>query len=264
MRTTLLLSTLLIPSIIHAQLTAGEVPLGTTTYDPGIALSLATQFTQDSADIELDCDDFADVRVWLHRGAPELDAPNIAELHFVDSDIEVCMNTEPGFGQRPKYHAFGEALDCSGDFVWEVVDPIILGNFGGFLGTGPWSIDSSYIAYRRGSEMGWMLLSFDLDGNPGVDLQVHELLPLCQISTSISEVGQESAVIHPNPTNGAPLQMRATQPNRNIQVLDVTGKILADYAGNTRTIDAPEVPGIYFARVIGFDGDVTISRFVRY
>jgi hypothetical protein len=264
MRNTLLFLITLIPAISHAQLTAGEVPPGATTYDPGIDLSIAAPFTEDSADIELDCDDFADLRAWLHRGAPEIDAPHIAALHFIDNDIEVCMDLQTGFGQRPKYHAFGEALDCSGNYSWQLVDPIILGDLGGFLGTGPEMIDSMYIAFRRGAEIGWMLLSFDLNQDPDLDLEIHELLPLCQIPTSMDERGAKLVVIHPNPSNGGPIQLRVADPIRTIEVIDATGKIIAEYPDGTRSVDAPDVPGVYFARIIDDDGHISVSRFIRY
>ena len=264
MRTILLLFIGLIPAISHAQLTAGEVPPGATTYSPGIELSLAAPFTEDSADIELDCDDFADVRAWLHRGAPEIDAPHIAELHFIDMDIEVCMDMGSGFGQRPKYHAFGEALDCSGNFAWQVVDPIILGDLGGFLGTGPEMIDSMYIAFRRGAEIGWMLLSFDLNLDPDLDLQIYELMPLCQIPTSVVESEAGLIMIHPNPSNGGPIHLQSADPIRNIQVVDATGKVILEHPAGTRSIDAPDVPGVYFARITDRDGRVSVSRLIRY
>ena len=264
MRKTLFFFTFLAPAILHAQLTAGEVPPGAISYSPGIELSIITPFTQDSAEIELDCDDSFDLRVWLDRGAPEIDAPNVAALHFIDNDIEVCMDLQTGFAQRPKYHAFGEALDCSGNYSWQITDLITLGDFGGFLATGPMTIDSLYIAIRRGTETGWIQLSFDVTGNPDVGLQVHELLPFCQIPTSIDAIEQQGFMIHPNPTNGGPVTVQGHTSIRSIQVLDATGKILSEHTGTTGTIDAPARPGIYFARVIGFDGSVAVSRFVRY
>ncbi len=264
MRKTLFFFTLLTPVILHAQLTAGGVPPGATTYDPGIELSLAAPFTEDSADIELDCDDFADVRTWLHRGAPEIDAPHIAALHFIDSDIEVCMDLQTGFGQRPKYHAFGESLDCSGNYSWQLVDPVILGDLGGFLGTGPEIIDSMYITFRRGAEIGWMLLSFDLNSDPDLDLQIHELLPLCQIPTSIDESEAGLGMIHPNPSIGGPIHFNYGVPIRHMDVVDATGKVIAEYPGGTRSIDAPDVPGVYFARITDRVGRVSVSRFIRY
>ena len=264
MKQLLLFIPLLFPAIIHAQLTAGEVPPGTTTYDPGIALSLATQFTQDSAAIELDCDDFADLRAWLSRGAPQIDAPNVAALYFVDSDIEVCMDLQAGFAQRPKYHAFGESLDCGGNYSWQITDPIALGDFGGFLATGPQTIDSLYIALRRGTEIGWMQLSFNVSEDPAVSLQVHQILPLCQISTSIDVIEQEGFMIHPNPSNGGPIQVSYEDAIRNMEVVDPTGKVIAEYPGGTRSIDAPDVPGVYFARIIDRDGRMSVYRFIRY
>jgi len=120
---------------MHAQLSAGEVPDGSIAYEVNIDLFLDLAFTSDTADLELDCDDFMDARAMLFRGAPEIDAPHVASLQFVDDDIEVCMDMSPStnFQLRPKYYAFGEVLDCSGDFDWQVADQLVLGDIGGFM-----------------------------------------------------------------------------------------------------------------------------------
>jgi hypothetical protein len=265
MRTILIPLLLLIPPTLHAQLTAGGVPPGTTSYAPGIALSLDSAFTQDSADIELDCDDFMDVQAVLYRGAPEIDGPNSAALHFVDTDIEVCMDMASGIQQRPRYYNFGEVLECTGGFSWQVADELILGDFGGFGSIGPIVIDSLYIAYRRGSEMGWMLLSFDVNGNPDVELRIHELLPLCQGPTSVAGHGSPPRpVLFPNPSNGAPIEVRDADPLRSIELVDASGRTLVHYAGPVRTIEAPDVPGVYCVRTQHTDGQWSVTRLVRY
>lgn len=265
MRATLPLVLLFLPSApMYAQLTAGEVPAGSVAYDVGINLMVSQQFASDTADIELDCDDFRDAQAVLMRGAPEVDAPHLASLHFTDEDMEVCMDMAPSFQQRPKYHAFGEALDCSGDFDWQLTDPLVLGNFGGMLDVGPWAIDSLYIAYRRGSEMGWILLSFDLTGTDELHLQIHRILPLCQGTTAVAEQEQPTPVtLFPNPGNGGMIHVESTQGLRQLEVLDPTGRVVGRYGGSVRTFAAPEHGGSYLVRATFADGGTSVTRFVR-
>jgi hypothetical protein len=264
MRTTLLPILLLIAPTLHAQLTAGEVPPGSMSYEPGISLSLDSAFTDDAADIELDCDDFMDAQAVLYRGAPEIDAPNSAELHFVDTDIEVCMDMAPVPQQRPRYYAFSETLECTGGFAWQVGDQLVLGDFGSLVAIGPLTIDSLYIAFRRGNETGWMLLSFAV-GGPEVSLQIHEILPLCQGPTSVDEHGSaQRPVLFPNPSNGAPIEVRSADPLRSIEVLDASGRSVAQYAGTVRSIAAPDVAGVYCVRALHADGRWSVMRLVRY
>ncbi len=265
MRSFLLLAlTLLLPfTHLRAQLLAGEVPDGTMAYQVGIDLSLTTSFSADSADLEFDCDDFMDGWARLYRGAPEVDAPNFAMLDFLDDNVEVCMDMTSGFAQRPKYHAFGEPLDCSGDFEWQLADELYLGDYGGFGFIGPWEVDSLYIAYRQGGAMGWILLSFELSGET-VDLQIHELLSLCQLTNGMEEgTATATLTLYPNPGNGGPIRVESNTPLQGIELLDATGRLIAQYGGNTRTIEAPGSSGSYLLRATHADGRRSVLRFVQ-
>jgi hypothetical protein len=182
----------------------------------------------------------------------------------VDDDIEVCMDLAPGFLQRPKYHALGEALDCGGDFDWQLADHLVLGNFGGDLDAGPSVVDSLYIAYRRGDEMGWILLSFDLTGSDALQLQVHRLLPLCQGPMAVAE-NELSAhlTLFPNPGNGGTIRVESVKALRQLELLDPAGRIIAQYSGSARTIAAPEIAGSYLVRASFADGTRSISRYLQ-
>ncbi len=265
MRTTLLpLAILLLTAPVRAQLTAGEVPEGSVAYDANIDLILDGLFVSDSADVELDCDDFVDVRALLYRGAPEVDVPHVASLHFVDDNIEVCMDMATGSQQRPMYYAFGEPMVCSGDFDWQLADELVLGDIGGFLALGPWSVDSMYIAYRQGTSVGWILLSFDLGEGDDTRLQIHQVLSVCQDPTSVADhEGSTGPVLFPNPSDGGTIRVESPTELRYLEVLDATGRLVAQYNGNVRTIAAPPVAGSYFVRATYADGRRNVARFVR-
>lgn len=266
MRTSILpVALLALCSPLAAQLTAGEVPNGMNALDLNVDITLNTAFTVDSAGLEVDCDDQPDLWALLLQGAPPIDAPNMAMLRLVDDDIEVCMEYAPNPSQqRPKYHDFGELLDCSGNFDWQITDQLVLGDYGGFSAIGPITIDSMYIAYRRGAQVGWMLLSFDVLGNLPVHLQVHQVLPLCPSTLSISGHDLSPITLFPNPSHGDVLRVESTEVLQRIEVMDATGRPVAHYNGTVRTIPSPEAAGAYVVRAEHADGRRSVTRLVRY
>lgn len=267
MRTALLsLGIILLPaSTARAQLLAGEVPNGATVLDLNIDLQLTEPFTQDGAGLEVDCDDQPDINAVLIHGQPILDAPNLARLDFIDTEMELCMDLETF--SRPQYYAYGEIMTCTGAYDWQSDSVNYLGNFGGFIPTGPTAIDSMYVAYRGGGgEVGWILLSFDLTGSLSqpIWLKIHQVLSICGI-TSIADHDAVPAIrLFPNPTNGQTLQVESDAPLNSIDVLDAAGRVVARYGGTVRTIPAPEEAGTYLVRAIHADGQRSITRLVRY
>lgn len=257
---------LLFPSApASAQLHAGEVPNGSSALDLNIEIVLNASFTTDSASLELDCDDFMDAWAVLVHGAPPIDAPNVAMLHMVDDDVEFCADFGAGFQQRPKYYDFDQLLDCSGDFEWQGGSQIVLGDFGGFTAIGPIEVDSMYVAYRRGAQVGWILLSFVLNDGPAVNMQVHQVLPLCPGTMPVApDEPPPTVALFPNPTSGQPVRVESADALRRIELLDASGRILASYAGTVRTIAAPDGAGTYVIRATHTDGRRSSARLVRY
>lgn len=266
MRSTLLPIALLgLTPTLQAQLTAGAVPPGAIVYDVDLTLSLSQPFTDDSADIELDCDDFVDVRLLLHRGDPTIDVPHEVRFHFVDDDIELCLDMGTTFQQRPRYHAFGDLMDCEPPFSYQGNSSLVLGDHGGLLWTGPSSLDSMYIAFRRNDEYGWLLLSFQLTGNPEVRVDVHEVLPLCQGPNSIREdLEGAGPLLFPNPTNGDPIRISDAGSIEALEVFDATGRPIARFTAPIRSMAAPGVPGTYFVRAEWSDGRTSTTKLVRF
>lgn len=254
---------LVVTAQAKAQLHAGEVPSGMSAVDVNIDIFLPTPNTTNSATFEVDCDDQPDMMVELVHGQPAVDAPNVAMLHLMDADLELCADLATF--QRPKYYAVEQLLDCAGDFDWQSGIVNVLGDFGSFTAIGPTSIDSMYVAYRRGAQVGWILLSFEVIGNVGPSLQVHQVLPICPGTTSIGSHDPAPALgLFPNPGNGGPIRVQSAEVVESIEVLDAAGRSLAWYSGNPRTIAAPEVAGTYLVRAINADGRRSITRLVRY
>lgn len=267
MRTALFLSfsaLLFAHAPLHAQLLAGEVPDGMSAMEVDQTITLTEALTTDSIALEFDCDDFQDAWAVLHRGAPEADGPNSASIRFLDDDVEVCMSVDPPSEQRPKYHSFGEPLNCAGDFDWQLGDELVLGDFGGFFATGPISIDSMYVGFRRDGVSGWMLLSFDLQGTTGVSLTIHRALAICPGPLTVEGMTTGPGItLHPNPGSGDPIRLESNKAIQSVEVFDATGRIVAVHEGITRTIPSPDGAGTYLVRATFADGQRSIQRWVR-
>ncbi|HEX2616898.1 MAG TPA: T9SS type A sorting domain-containing protein [Flavobacteriales bacterium] len=248
---------------VKAQLHAGEIPTGASAVDVGIDLILNTAQTQDAATFEIDCDDQPDIMAVLINGAPPIDAPNIAQLHLLDDDLELCADLATF--QRPQYYTTGELLACTGNFDWQSDSVNVLGDFGSFTAIGPSSMDTMYVAYRRGAQVGWILLSFDVDGLGSSRLQIHRVLPVCPITTGIAEQDASSDfALYPNPSNGEPIGMNGPEVPHHIEVLDAAGRVVARHVGTVRTFPAPEQGGTYLVRAQYTDGRRSTARLVRY
>ncbi|MBP7513208.1 MAG: hypothetical protein KA791_01595 [Flavobacteriales bacterium] len=259
----LILCTGLIALPAQAQLLAGEVPDGATALDLDIHIELSTPFTADSVALEIDCDDFFDIMVTLIHGQPAIDAPNVALFRMIDDDLDLCADGVPD-QSRPQYYDFGQPMDCSGGFDWQADDITTLGDIGSFTAIGPMSIDSQYVAFRRGEELGWILLSFDLTGQAPW-LEVHRALSICGGSTPVPTTASgPTLALHPNPCDEQLIRVDGPEPWRQLELLDATGRPLAHFGAATRVIPAPEIAGTYFVRATDADGRCAMTRLVRY
>jgi hypothetical protein len=246
----------------QAQLLAGEVPDGASVVELNIELALAAPFSADTAEVEIDCDDFRDMLAVLIQGSPPVDAPNAAVLSAVDDDLEICADGTDYFN-RPRYYNFGEPLVCSGGFDWQFDDEIVLGDYGGFVATGPIFVDSMYVAVRRGGQVGWMLISFRLLADATIQLHVHSALSLC-FTTSVGSLEADPRIsLRSTITLGEALIVEGDKDVTSLELLDPTGRVVAIYGASVRTIPAPDTPGNYLLRALHANGQRSMLRFVR-
>lgn len=249
-----------------AQLNAGDVPPGSSVDTSGTELELHTMFTTVTASFDVDCDGIMDFEALLRQGAPEIDSPNFCTLRRLHAGLELCADLDPVYW-RPKYHALGEALDCINGFDWRSDSITVLGDIGTFMAMGPEVVDSQYVAFRNSGAVGWLLLSFNISAGgvvQGVSLTIHQVLVPC-INLGIHDPTAPAApTLYPNPTSGQAVRVESTEPLRSIELIDLTGKVLAHYSGVVRTIAAPEVAGTYLVRTTFADGKRSVGRLVRY
>ncbi len=259
----LLIATLAFGASTQAQLTAGEVPAGASAVDQNINLLLSAPFSADSAGLEIDCDDFPDIMAMLISGAPPIDAPNVALLRLIDTDLEVLADGNSS-ASRPLFLDAGEPIVPSGDFDWQSGEYFTLGDFGSFTAIGPVQISSQYIGVRRGAQVAWVQLSFLLNNALSVSLQVHNALSFCGLTTALAENDQERMRLAPSISHGEPIRVVTTEPWLRIEVLDAAGRTVARHAAGGAFIPPPDASGTYTLRIWQASGPPLLARLVRY
>ena len=254
MRASLLLTAALaLGTGARAQLTAGEVPDGASALDQNINLILSAPFSADSAGLEIDCDDFPDIMAMLISGAPPIDAPNVALLRLIDTDLEVLADGNSS-ASRPLFLDAGEPIVPSGDFDWQSGEYFTLGDFGSFTAIGPVQISSQYIGVRRGAQVAWVQLSFLLNN----------ALSFCGLTTALAENDQERMSLAPSISHGEPIRVVTTELWLRIEVLDAAGRTVARHAAGGAFIPPPDAPGTYTLRIWQASGPPLLARLVRY
>jgi hypothetical protein len=202
------------------------------------------------------------MRAVLVRGEPAIDAPNVARLERLDPDLELCKDLATY--ERPQYHPYGQALDCTGAFTWQSDSINVLGDFGTFTAIGPVVIDTLYVAYRKGgTQVGWVQVSFILNNSLSVSLQIHRVLEYCN-STGTGELADGTTMLVPNPTDGTEIRVEGPGELRSITVFDATGREVFRHRGTQRTLPAPDHAGSYVVRFEHLDGHWTTARLLRY
>lgn len=246
----------------RAQLLAGEVPAGGSALDQNINLILSAPFSADSSGLEIDCDDFPDLMAILVRGEPAIDAPNVAMLRLIDTDLEILANGTTS-ASRPLYLDAGEPIVPAGAFDWYAAGTFTLGDFGTFTATGPVQINGLYIGVRRGGQAAWIQLSFLLNNALSVSLQVQNALSFCGLTTGIEEHGELRLRLSPTVTHGEAIAVGANERWQAIDVFDATGQHVARHIGGGSSIPAPEIPGTYLVRAWPSSGPPVAARITR-
>lgn len=101
------------------------------------------------------------------------------------------------------------------------------------------------------------------DNAPGC-LSEAEVENQCILIANILPETAQEFMLYPNPGNGMFIHVRSRDVLRSIELLDQTGKVIAQYGGAVRTLMAPEVAGTYLVRALHADGHRSVVRMVRY
>lgn len=254
---------------LFAQISAGEVPEGSSTFDPGISMVNDETKTEIIESFDINCDDSDDFELVLYHGSIEVDGVSTVRIRSLNEGLEMCMNGV-GFSGRPKYYNYSEEINCSGEYDWISDTTYYLGSFGGFTNLPPSLIDDLYVAFRidAGTEnemTGWINLSFDLqyeNNASAVTAEIHEVLILCESNSSDSEISLEELIIFPNPVENGRFSIQGVDPGFSVCLYTLTGqKVELISLGNIR-FESKVSEGLY--NLVINDGNETISRLIHF
>jgi hypothetical protein len=251
---------------MQAQINAGDVPAGMSIFDPGINWSLH-QSSEDSARaVDIDCDGNPDLNFILNTGAPAIDNPHRARIEILNPAFEICMDTIMWWGyERPEYYNLNDLMDCSTGVAW-VDSMYLMGDAGGWSVAGPQVVTDQHIAFRKGSQHGWVKVSFDITStSPSfpVLMDINEIIQFCAPS-GVNDFDQTLEVsLAPNPTIDGIIQVESDVQIVRVEVVNITGQIVVSESGTIHAIRLPSAPGIYFVKLETATGLSAVRKVVR-
>lgn len=266
------LSLLLIFSSVYlkranGQTIAGVIPTGMTTINPHVSLSAATCFSSDSAAFSIDCKSSADIAVKIYKSATAVDGENTATLYVLNDTVSICYDTG-SFG-GPHYYNYGDTLNCIGSRKL-VTDSIYqLGDAGCMLCFGPASETNMYLEYIKGTQIGWIEISFNLNDGGSCSLPI-TLSITSVVSNCVSGIEELSANteihIYPNPNDGKFTIENKRNEELRMDIYNILGEKVYSQQLNSATtqIDlGSQAKGLYLYRIVTLQGNlVSQSRFI--
>ncbi len=244
---------------IVAQVTAGQIPFGTSSSNPNINLMVDVGFTDTIGFFDIDCDSLNDMSIHLYKSATMVDGTNYAALIVQNSSFEICSDTS-SINKSVNYFNQGDLLNYPAGYQWSSDSSYFLGCYGMWC-EGIDSVNNLYIAYRKDTmQIGWIKISFNLNdyGNftAPITLAINEILSLCS-SSYVSETHLSSDLyLYPNPAAGT-VTIHWSQSNENscVNIYSFSGQCIyykQTETENSVSIDVSTYPkGVYFIKMVG-------------
>lgn len=256
----------LLPNITFCQVTAGSIPPGTSVYFTPVDMSVIDNESDTITFVDLDGDGIEDIRIWLIKGNPPSDAPNMVVFFALGNTFSFCNVTEGP--DHVAYYQSGDTL-CWNDDIWGSDSIYTVGCFGG------WNciqdetpVIDKYVAYRKNAtnEIGWLKVSMSLyssvDQNP-VTFTISEMLVL-YLGSSTENANNEFALeIFPNPSIDGRFVIRAEQQLSTIEVFNYAGQRINYTKFDEDEYSLPALQGVYLVRAINVEGNYAIRRVLR-
>ncbi|HZV68577.1 MAG TPA: T9SS type A sorting domain-containing protein [Saprospiraceae bacterium] len=255
-----------IPTALQSQATAGYVPPGASVNFTPVELSIIENEHDTTTYLDLDGDGEEDVRIWLLKGYPPTDAPNMVVFFALDNTFTFCNGA--GSPENLALYQFGDAL-CTNDENWGTDSIYTVGCYGGWncIQDGSPVIDK-YVAYKKNSsgEIGWIKISMSLfsgqDPIP-VTFNISEMLVL-HIGTGIHDK-EESEIFNvlPNPTSDGRFVIENVNAISDIEIFNALGQCIERHTWNENQFQLPDQKGIYMIRLRDMNGKYSIRKIVR-
>ena len=246
---------ILCPHVSTAQTVAGTLPSGANLQSPGLNMVVDTVEESRTETLDLNCDGQPDLAFTISFGYIALDAPSSAHLTVLNNDIEICGH-EPMVSYHPQaiQHQSGDLLDCSGNNNWFTDTTITLGWWGGFVPLQPFTATNRYLAFREGSNVGWVRISYNVDQSLGaVFLEVDELALFCMTNSVDNASFLPATLVYPNPVQaGFTVDFGEVTSGITVRLISTMGReVLSETYGQTNQVylTPNAAPGYYLLEI---------------
>lgn len=249
----------------NAQTNAGAVPGGMSITNPNVNLSVSTSMNATGMAFDVDCDGNPDLMATLWKGTTAIDIPNEARLERLNPNIEICGDT--GVLSIAKQYVNGDPLLCMGSEDWRPDTMHLVANYGCFLCPGPWDATDTYIAYRIGTQIGWIKMSYNINdlgsGTQAITFDINEVLSPCT-PNSLSDPNPAPALtVYPNPSDNGTLRIESSESIAQVEVLNLMGQRLQLTPLSHNELTLPQESGLYVLRISGKKGSVWTRKVLR-
>jgi hypothetical protein len=254
---------------VFAQIIAGVIPNGVSTVNPKVNLSASACFTSDSVAFSIDCSGTPDMALKIYKDATSIDGRNYATLYIIKDTISICYDT--GSFNGPHYYNYGDTLNCVGSRKLLTDSTYQLGDNGCMLCFGPASENNVYLEYIKGTQIGWLEISFNLsDGGSctqPITLTSSSAVSFC--ITGFEEITNEKKFyVSPNPTTNGKFTINSSSNTvSSIEIFNLIGESI--FKTSTKNVMMPYQAnltgfskGIYFIKI--FDGVGTYNKKISF
>lgn len=250
---------LLAPIQTISQIIAGTLPSGAFAFAPGITLTIAPSSGSDTVELDLDCDGISDMSLELAMG--DSTQPTLNRIMIVerDSNVAVCgaeIPISPPLVYTARLYDPGDPLICNFPNVMALDGEILIGAWGSGPSGGifPSEEMDEYLYWSKGTQEGWIKLSFDIDSySDTIWVEVEEILRYC-VTTSTVAPSHEAPSIFPNPSWDGILKIHSSERVIAFAVYSMKGVKLQEGRELPDQLVIPSEAGIYLIHLWTDDG----------
>jgi len=257
---------LFVSTSIDGQVTAGDIPPGTSVIYSPVEFSITENEHDTTTYLDLDADGIEDVRIWFFKGNTPSDAPNMAIFFALGNTFSFCnVSDQP---VRVALYSLGDTL-CFNGGVWGVDSVYTAGCYGGWGCKHDESpVIDEYIAYKKIStgEVGWLKVSMSLyaqvDQIP-VTFSISEMLVLALQSGVNEQSNSTNYEIVPNPTSDGYFSIKGIDEFESIDIFNASGQNISNGLNSSSQFCLPDEQGLYMVRIRDSKGLYSIQKVLR-
>ena len=211
----------LMPNVLLAQVTAGEVPPGYTLYESDLLLEIEEEDYSALNFLDVNFDGEDDLKFFLRKESIQMNGTHRASTSPEHDNIGICHDPEADYSLA-ELHEEGNLLECNEPNLFDLNPAFVGHGLGQYRGGSPEELRSQvseqYLHYEWETETelfeGWIKVSFDLTTDV-IFLRVHEWIVKDEISSTAILEEDDKIALFPNPVQNGVLYLSSKQ---NIEV----------------------------------------------